>query len=49
MWEEMQEVDEFNYLRVMISTDGGMDEEVAHMVFEGRKLRGTMPKLWKEI
>ena len=36
--EEMQEVDKFNYLRVMISTDGGMGEEVAHRVLEGRKV-----------
>ena len=35
--EEMQEVDKFNYLEVMISTDGSMGEEVAHMVLEGRK------------
>ena len=30
--EELQEVDKFNYLGVMISTDGGMGEE-------GRELR----------
>ena len=28
--------------------DGGMGEEVAHRVFEGRKKLGTMAKLWKE-
>ena len=38
----------FKYLEVMISTDGGMGEEVAHMVIEGRKVWGTMAKLWKE-
>ena len=47
--QEMQEVvDKFNYLGVMISTDGGMGEEVAHRVLEGRKVWGTMAKLWKE-
>ena len=46
--EEMQEMDKFNYLGVMISTDGGMGEEVAHRVLEGRKVCGTMAKLWKE-
>ena len=45
--DEMQK-DKFNYLGVMISTDCGMGEEVAHMVFEGRKVWGTMSKLWKE-
>ena len=34
--KEVQEVDKFNYLGVMISTDGGMGEEVAHRVLEGR-------------
>ena len=28
--EEMQEVDKFNYLGVMMSRDGGMGEELAH-------------------
>ena len=44
----MQEVDKFKYFRVMISTDGGRGEEVAHRVLEGRKVWGTMAKLWKE-
>ena len=38
--EEMQEVDKFKYLEVMISTDGAMGEEVAHRVLQGRKVRG---------
>ena len=46
--EEMQEVDKFNYLGVMIRTDGGMGEEVVHGVLEGRKDWGTMTNLWKE-
>ena len=41
-------MDKFEYLGVMISTDGGMGEEVAHMVLVGRKVWGTMAKLWKE-
>ena len=35
-WEEIQEVDKFNYLGVMISTDCDMWEEVAHRGLEGR-------------
>ena len=35
----MQGVDKFNYVGVMISTDGGMGEEVAQRgVFEERKV-----------
>ena len=36
--EEMQEVDKFNYLGVIISTDGGMREDMAHSMLEGRKV-----------
>ena len=44
--QEMQEVvDKFNYLGVMISTDGGMGEEVALRVLEEREVCGTMAKL----
>ena len=32
--EEMQEVNKFNYLGVMISTDGGMGKEVAHRMLQ---------------
>ena len=32
----------------MINTDGDMGEEVAYRVLEGRKVWGTMAKLWKE-
>ena len=46
--QEVDEVDKFNYLVVMISTDGGMGEEVAHRLLEGRKVCGTMTALWKE-
>ena len=38
--EEIQEVDEFNYLGVMISTDGGIGEGVAHRVFERERESG---------
>ena len=41
-------MDKLNYLEVMISTDGGMGEELAHRVLEGRKVRGMMTMLWKE-
>ena len=30
--EEMQEVEQFNYFGAMISTDGGIGEEIAHWV-----------------
>ena len=38
-------MDKFNSVGVMISTDGGMGEEVAHRVLERRKVWGTMAKL----
>ena len=47
--EELQDVGKFKYLGVMISTDGGIGEEVAHRVLEARKVWGTMAKLWKRI
>ena len=43
--EEMQEVYKFNYLGVMISTDGGMEEVVAYRVLERIKVWGMMAKL----
>ena len=46
--EEIQQVDKFNYLELMIRTDGDMEEEVAHRVLEGRKVWETMAKLWRE-
>ena len=44
--QELQEVEKFNYFGVMISKGGGMGEEVAHRVLVGRKVWGTMAKLW---
>ena len=41
----MQEVEKFNYLGVMICTDGGRGKEVAHRVLEGRKVLWAMAKL----
>ena len=41
----MQEVDMSNYLRVLIGTDGGMEEEVGHRILEGRKVWWTMVTL----
>ena len=35
--EDTQEVDKFNYLGLMTSTDDGMGKEVAHSVLEGRR------------
>ena len=48
VWEELQEVDKFKFLGIMICTDGDVEEEVAHRVLEGKKVWGTMAKLWKE-
>ena len=46
----MQEVDRFNYLGIMISTyHGGMGEEVAHRLLEGRKVWETMAIYGKRI
>ena len=42
-------MDKFNYLGVILSSDGGMGEEVAHRVLEGRKEWGMMAKLWKGV
>ena len=38
--EGMQEVDKFNYLGIMISTDGGTGEEVAHRVLREERFWG---------
>ena len=38
--EEMQEVEQFNYFGAMISTDGGIGEEIAHWVLGGRGYGG---------
>ena len=45
--KEMKEVEKYSYLGVMLIVDSGMGEEVAHRVLEGRKVWGTMVKLWK--
>ena len=45
--EEMKEVDKFNYLGYLISTDGVMREEVYYRVLEGRNV-WMMLKLWKK-
>ena len=46
--EELQEVDKFIYLGVMISTGGGREEEGVHRVLEGREVWRTMAKSWKD-
>ena len=42
--EEMQEVGKFNYLEVMVNTDGGMEDEVTHRELEERKIWITMER-----
>ena len=42
--EEMQEVSKFNYLEVMVNTDGGMEDEVTHRELEERKIWITMER-----
>ena len=46
--EGMQEVEKFNYLGVLISTDGGMGIEEAHRALEGINVWRTMTKLWEK-
>ena len=41
-------MDNIIYLGVMISTEGGMGDEVAHRLLEGRKVWGAMAKLEEE-
>ena len=46
--KKMQGANKFNYLGVMISTHGGIGGgELGHRVLEGKKVMGTMGKLWK--
>ena len=40
-------MDKFNYMGVRISTDGGMEEEVACRVLEEKKVWATMANLLK--
>ena len=47
--EKLQEVDKFNYLEVMITTDGSMGEKVAHRVLEGRKFGGRWQSCGRRI
>ena len=42
IWEEMQEVDKFNYVEMMIGTDGVMREKMDHWTLERRKVWGTI-------
>ena len=44
----MHELGKFNYLGVMMSTDGGMEEKVAHRILEGSKVLEAMAKLRRE-
>ena len=45
--EELYEVDKFNYLGVMISTDRDMGEEMGHRMFVGRKVWGRDGKVFE--
>ena len=42
-------MDKFNYVGGMISTNGGMGEEVAYRVLEGRKVGGRCQSCGKRI
>ena len=46
--EEIEEVNKFKYLGVMISANVGMEKEMVHRTLQGRNVRETMIKLWKE-
>ena len=41
--QEIEEVDKFKYLRLMINGNGGMGEKVCHMLLIGRK------KIWRAL
>ena len=44
----MQDLDKFNYLEVMITTDGGIGGEVVHRMLEGRNIWGTLENCGKK-
>ena len=44
----MEEVEIYSYLRVDISSDGGMGEEVNHRITEVEKAGGTLKGVWKK-
>ena len=44
----MHGVSDFNYMEVMMSTDGGIGEELAHKVFKGRKVWGRWKSCGRE-
>ena len=48
MGEELEEVVKLKYLGVRINVDGCRREEVVDRVPEGRKIRGSLGKMWKE-
>ena len=44
----MEEVETYRYLRVDISSDGVMGEEVNHRITEAKKVWGTLKDVWKK-
>ena len=46
--EEMKDVDKIHFLGVIVITDDGIGKQAAHRVLKGRKLWGTMAKIWRE-
>ena len=44
----MEEVETYRYLEVVISSDGGMLEEVNHQITEAKKARGALKDMEKE-
>ena len=44
----MEEVNAYRYLRVDITNDGKMNEEVNHRIGEAIKVAGRLQKLWKK-
>ena len=44
----MEEVETYRYLRVDISSDGGMGEEVNHRITEAKKAWGALKDVWKK-
>ena len=44
----MKEVETYRYLRVNMSSDGGMGEEVNHRITEAKKAWGALNDVWKK-
>ena len=46
--EEVKQVENYSYLRVEISAEGSMKEEILHRMNEGRSVLGDVKEVWKK-